>query len=121
MAGASAGTIIVTRASDSTLLLEIDTPAAATGFFKVPVPTNEPILSYAPGTKERELLQAALKEARSKVLDIPMYIGSEEVRSGKTAKLTPPHDHQHILGHYHQGDKSHVEAAIKAALETKTA
>lgn len=93
----------------------------STGFFKVPVPSNEPILSYAPGTKERELLQAALKEARSKVLDIPMYIGSEEVRSGKTAKLSPPHDHQHILGHYHQGDKSHVEAAIKAALAARTA
>lgn len=93
----------------------------STGFFKVPVPSNEPILSYAPGTKERELLQAALKEARSKVLDIPMYIGSEEVRSGKTAKLSPPHDHQHILGHYHQGDKSHVEAAIKAALTARTA
>lgn len=93
----------------------------STGFFKVPVPTNEPILSYAPGTKERELLQAALKEARSKVLDIPMYIGSEEVRSGKTAKLTPPHDHQHLLGHYHQGDKSHVEAAIKAALTARSA
>ncbi len=93
----------------------------STGFFKVPVPTNEPILSYAPGTKERELLQAALKEARSKVLDIPMYIGSEEVRSGKTAKLTPPHDHQHLLGNYHQGDKSHVEAAIKAALAARSA
>lgn len=93
----------------------------STGFFKVPVPTNEPILSYAPGTKERELLQAAIKEARSKELDIPMYIGSEEVRSGKTAKLTPPHDHQHILGHYHQGDKTHVEAAIKAALAARTA
>lgn len=93
----------------------------STGFFKVPVPTNEPILSYAPGTKERELLQAAIKEARSKVLDIPMYIGSEEVRSGKTAKLSPPHDHQHLLGHFHQGDKSHVEAAIKAALAARTA
>lgn len=93
----------------------------STGFFKVPVPTNEPILSYAPGTKERELLQAAIKEARSKVLDIPMYIGAEEVRSGKTVKLTPPHDHQHLLGHYHQGDKSHVEAAIKAALAARTA
>ncbi len=93
----------------------------STGFFKVPVPSNEPIYSYAPGSKERELLQAALKEARSKTLDIPMYIGSEEVRTGKTAKLSPPHDHQHILGHYHQGDKSHVEAAIKAALAAKDA
>lgn len=93
----------------------------STGFFKVPIPTNEPIYSYAPGSKERELLQAALKEARSKVLDIPMYIGSEEVRTGKTAKITPPHDHQHLLANYHQGDKSHVEAAIKAALAAKEA
>lgn len=93
----------------------------STGFFKVPVPTNEPILSYAPGTKERELLQEALKEARSKVLDIPMYIGSEEVRTGKTASLHPPHDHQHLLGNYHKGDKTHVEQAIKAALAAKAA
>jgi len=93
----------------------------STGFFVVPTPVNEPILSYAPGTKEREMLKSALAEARAKTLDIPMYIGGKEVRSGKTVSIHPPHDHQHLLGHYHQGDKSHVEAAIKAALEAKTA
>ena len=91
----------------------------STGFFVVPTPVNEPILSYAPGSKERELLKAAIAEARAKTLDIPMYIGGEEVRSGKTVSIHPPHDHQHTLGHYHQGDKSHIEAAINAALNAK--
>ncbi len=89
------------------------------GFFKVPVPVNEPILTYAPGTAARAELKAALAEGRSKVLDIPMYIGSEEVRSGKTIDLRPPHDHQHKLGHFHVSDASHVDAAINAALAAK--
>ena len=91
----------------------------STGFFVVPTPVNEPILSYAQGSKERELLKAAIAEARAKTLDIPMYIGGEEIRSGKTVSIHPPHDHQHTLGHYHQGDKSHIEAAINAALKAK--
>lgn len=91
------------------------------GFFKVPFPKNEPVLSYAPGTKERQLLKKALEDARSKQLDIPMYIGSEEVRTGKKVKLSPPHDHQHVLGHFHAGDKGHVEQAITAALKAKDA
>lgn len=88
-------------------------------FFKVPFPKNEPVLSYAPGSKERQLLKKALEEGRSKELDIPMYIGSEEVRSGKKARLSPPHDHKHTLGYYHEGDKTHVEQAINAALAAK--
>ncbi|MCZ8355187.1 MAG: L-glutamate gamma-semialdehyde dehydrogenase [Cyclobacteriaceae bacterium] len=91
----------------------------ANGFFKVPYPKNEPVLSYAPGTKERASLQKALAEARSKVLDIPMYIGGEEIRTGNKKTLSPPHDHQHVLGHFHQGDKTHVEQAINAALGAK--
>ncbi len=88
-------------------------------FFKVPFPKNEPVLSYAPGSKERQLLKKALEEGRSKELDIPMYIGSEEVRSGNKVRLSPPHDHKHTLGHFHAGDKSHVEQAINAALAAK--
>lgn len=88
-------------------------------FFKVPTPKNEPVLSYAPGSKERQLLKKALEESRSKELDIPMYIGSEEVRTGKKGRLSPPHDHKHTLGYYHEGDKSHVEMAINAALAAK--
>ena len=90
------------------------------GFFKVPVPVNEPILNYAPGSKERAELKAALADARSKQIDVPMYIGSEEVRTGKTSRMAPPHDHQHTLGHFHLGDASHVKAAIDEALAAKT-
>ena len=70
----------------------------ATGFFNVPVAKNEPINSYAPGTKERASLQAAIAEARSKQIDVPMYINGEEVRTDKKVPMSPPHDHQHILG-----------------------
>lgn len=88
-------------------------------FFKVPFPKNEPVLSYAPGSKERQLLKKALEDGRSKELDIPMYIGSEEVRTGNKVRLSPPHDHKHTLGHFHAGDKTHVEQAIHAALAAK--
>ncbi|MCU0398688.1 MAG: L-glutamate gamma-semialdehyde dehydrogenase [Cyclobacteriaceae bacterium] len=89
------------------------------GFFNVPVPKNEPVLSYAPGSKERVLLKKALEEARARIADVPMYIGGEEVRTGNKKSLNPPHDHQHVLGHYHAGDKTHVEQAINAALSSK--
>jgi 1-pyrroline-5-carboxylate dehydrogenase len=91
----------------------------STGFFHIPVPKNELVLSYAPGSKERAALKKALAEARATVLDIPMYIGAEEVRSDKKKPLSPPHDHQHILGYFHEGDKSHVEQAVNAALAAK--
>ena len=89
------------------------------GFFTVPVPTNEPVYTYAVGTKERKLLKAAIDEARSKQIDIPMYIGGKEITTSKKVRIAPPHDHQHILGQYNQGDKSHVTDAINAALAAK--
>lgn len=89
------------------------------GFYTVPIPKNEPVLNYAPGSKERTLLQQALKDARSRVVEVPMYIGGEEVFTGNKKKLSPPHDHQHILGYYHEGDKEHVEQAVQAALNAK--
>ncbi len=89
------------------------------GFFQIPEPKNEPVLSYAPGSRERELLEEALGEARSQVLDIPMYIGGQEVRTGKKQKLTPPHDHQHLLAYYHEGDGGHAEQAVQAALNAR--
>ncbi len=91
----------------------------STGFFHIPVPKNEPVLSYAPGSKERSSLKKALADARATVLDIPMYIGAAEVRTDKKKKLSPPHDHQHVLAYFHEGDKSHVEQAINAALAAK--
>ncbi len=91
----------------------------STGFFNIPYPKNEPVLSYAPGSKERATLKKALEEARAQVLDIPMYIGAEEVRSGNKKPLNPPHDHQHLLGYFHEGDKQHVTQAINAAMAAK--
>ncbi len=89
------------------------------GFFKVPVPVNEPVLNYAPGSKERKELKDALQDARSRQLDIPMYIGANEVRGEKTAEIRPPHDHQHLLGKFHVSDATHVKDAIDAALSAK--
>ncbi|PKQ65616.1 1-pyrroline-5-carboxylate dehydrogenase [Labilibaculum filiforme] len=91
------------------------------GIYNVPAVTNEPILSYAPGSPERAELQATIKKMRSEVIDVPMYIGGEEVRTGNLFAMTPPHDHQHVLGHYHQGEKKHIQMAIDAALAAKPA
>lgn len=91
----------------------------STGFFHIPAPKNEPVLSYAPGSKERAALKKALEEARAQVIDVPMYIGAEEIRTENKKSLTPPHDHKHILGHFSEGDKSHVEQAINAAMAAK--
>ena len=89
------------------------------GFYTVPHPRNEPVLSYAPGSKERSALKKAIADARGQVLDIPMYIGGAEVRSGNKKQLSPPHDHAHVLGHFHEGDSGHIEQAIDAALGAK--
>lgn len=91
----------------------------ATGFFNVPPAINEPILSYAQGSSEREELQAMLKELRSKEIDVPMYIGSELVTTDNKQPMSPPHDHKHVLGHFSEGDASHVKKAIDAAMEAK--
>jgi 1-pyrroline-5-carboxylate dehydrogenase len=89
------------------------------GIYKVPAPVNEPVKQYASGSAERKELQAMLKSLRSQQLDIPMYIGGKEVRSGNTVRLAPPHDHQHTLGFYHKSDKNHIQQAIDAALNAR--
>ncbi|RCR66980.1 L-glutamate gamma-semialdehyde dehydrogenase [Larkinella punicea] len=89
------------------------------GFFRVPEPQNEPVYSYAPGTPERAKLKEALANARAQEVDIPLYIGDREVRTGTKRAIRPPHDHHHILGYYHEGDASHVQEAIEAALTAK--
>ena len=91
----------------------------STGFFNVPKPHNEPINSYAPNTPQREALKAKLAEMRSQIADVPMYIGAEEIRTNNKQPLTCPHDHQHILGYYHEGDAKHVNQAIESALEAR--
>ncbi|MFK7970546.1 MAG: L-glutamate gamma-semialdehyde dehydrogenase [Bacteroidia bacterium] len=89
------------------------------GIFNVPSPYNEPIYGYAPGSPERAKLKSALAEMSGEVMDIPMYIGGKEVRTDDKRSCSPPHNHQHVTAHYSHGDKSHVQAAIDAALEAK--
>jgi 1-pyrroline-5-carboxylate dehydrogenase len=92
------------------------------GVFQIPYPENEPIRSYEPGSAERESLIAKYNEMYNQdPIDVPMYIGSEEVRTNNKKPMSPPHDHQHILGHFNYGDKSHAQAAIDAALAAKPA
>lgn len=89
--------------------------------YKLPEIKNEPVTSYAPGTREREALKNKLAELNKGGIDLPMVIGGKEVRTGTRVDIRPPHDHQRVLGHYHQGDKTHVEMAIDAALKAKPA
>ncbi len=89
--------------------------------FKVPTPVNEPVLSYGKGSPEKIALKKAIAEARSKQIDVPMYIGNEQIHTSNKIKLSPPHDHQHVLGYASEGDASHVEKAIEAALAARPA
>ena len=89
------------------------------GFFNVPNAVNEPVKSYAPNSPEKAAVLAAYKKMWNETIDVPMYIGSEQVRTGNTQTMSAPHDHQHIVGTYHVAEKKHIESAIAAALEAR--
>jgi 1-pyrroline-5-carboxylate dehydrogenase len=82
---------------------------------RVPVPRNEPVLSYAPGTPERAALQARLAELSRKQIEIAPVIGGRRTRTGKTAEAVMPHDHRHVLATWHKAGRREVERAIEAA------
>lgn len=89
------------------------------GIYNVPKAINEPVKSYAPGSKEREQVLAAFKEMYATTTDVPLYIGSEEIRTGKTRTINPPFDHKKVVGTFHEAEKQHIEQAIDAALAAK--
>lgn len=89
------------------------------GYFYFAEPKNEPVRSYAPGSEDAKQLKAALAELKAQQRDIPMYINGQEVRSGDTKEIRPPHELSHVLGHFHAGDESHVKDAITAALAAR--
>jgi len=91
------------------------------GIYQLPEVRNEPVKSYAPGSPERKALKQKLEELNRGGLDLPMIIGGKEVRTGNLQNIRPPHNHRHLLGHYHQGDKNHLQMAIDAALKAKPA
>ena len=89
------------------------------GFFNVPKAVNEPVKSYAPGSPERAKVAETYKTMWNSQVEVPLYIGSEEIKTGDTKKMSAPHDHQHIVGVYHQADRALVEKAITEALEAR--
>lgn len=91
------------------------------GYFSYPMPVNEPVLQYAPGSPERAALKQTLTELKKKPVDIPMYIGGKAVRTGKKIAIHPPHEIAHTLGFFHAGEEKHVHQAIDAALKAKDA
>src|SRR5690606_21194458 len=89
------------------------------GVFQVPQAINEPIKSYAPGTPERTEVLETYKKLWHSEIEVPLYIGSEEIKTGDTAPMNPPHDHKHQLGVYHQASKKDIEKSIEVALEAR--
>ena len=89
------------------------------GYFQVPTAINEPIKSYSPGTPERDSIEKAYKKIYNQKAEIPLYIGNEEIKTGKTKSIRPPHDHQHEVGIYHNAEEEHVDKAIDTALEAR--
>jgi 1-pyrroline-5-carboxylate dehydrogenase len=91
------------------------------GYFYFPTPQNEVVRSYAPQSEDAKQLKQAVADLKAQQRDIPMYIDGKEIRTGNTQNIVPPHETAHVLGQFHIGDASHVEAAIEAGLKARTA
>ena len=89
------------------------------GYFSYPMPVNEPVLNYGPGSAEKKRLKEVLAELKNKVIDVPMYIGGKEVRTNNKVAMHPPHEIKHVLGYFHAGEEKHVHLSIEAALAAK--
>ena len=89
------------------------------GYFSYPLPANEPVLSYAPGSTEKKSLKKALSELKSVEHDIPAIIGGQEIRTGNKIKMRPPHELAHTIGYFHRSSKDQIRLAIDAALKAK--
>jgi 1-pyrroline-5-carboxylate dehydrogenase len=89
------------------------------GFYDVPIAVNEPILSYAPGTPEREEVLKTYKAMYNSTIEVPLYINGQDVKTGDTVTISPPHEHKHSLGIYHKATKQHIQEAIDTALEAR--
>ena len=85
------------------------------GIFNVPIPRNEPVLAYTPGSPERKALRAALDRMAGQMIEIAPRIGGRRVTTGRTAEVVMPHDHRHVLATWHKAGAPEVQRAIDAA------
>jgi 1-pyrroline-5-carboxylate dehydrogenase len=89
--------------------------------FQVPIAVNEPVRQYPPSAKEtKSLLSTYEKMLNGAPIDMPMYIGGEEIRTDNKKPISPPHNHKAVLGHFSSGDASHVNQAIDAAMSARS-
>ena len=91
----------------------------STGFFKVPKAKNEIVKSYIPGSKERNDVHDMYKKMISSFTEVPMYINGKDVRSNNKKTISPPHDHQKIVGEYYVAEPKQIDEAIESALAAK--
>jgi len=87
--------------------------------FMVPKPINEPILSYAPGSKERKELKAKLSEMQARQIEVPLIIGGKEIKTGNMGEMRIPHNHNHLLGVFHKAGKEEIQMAVDAAVKAR--
>lgn len=86
---------------------------------QLPSVTNEPIFSFAPGSKERAGVEKALADLKGQVEEIPCVVGGREIFTGNVQKQVSPYDHQRVIAHYHYADKALINEAIDCALEAR--
>jgi 1-pyrroline-5-carboxylate dehydrogenase len=90
-------------------------PVSAPGIFRLPLPQNEPVRSYAPGSPERASLKLRLEQMKGERIEIPCVIGGEDVTTGTLKQAVMPHDKDHVLADVHQGGAKEVDRAIAAS------
>jgi 1-pyrroline-5-carboxylate dehydrogenase len=93
----------------------VNPATAMSGIPTTPAPFNEPVLEYAPGSLERAELKAELEAQASRIVDIPLVIGGEEIRTGDTFDVVMPHAHGHVIGRAHRAGPAEVDRAVAAA------
>ncbi|MDD3731738.1 MAG: L-glutamate gamma-semialdehyde dehydrogenase [candidate division Zixibacteria bacterium] len=91
------------------------------GIFRVPIPRNEPVLNYVPGSMERAGIQKALAELKTQQIEIPMIIDGREVKTDTRIEICSPHNHKQVLGYYYQGGEKEVKMAVESAVEAQKA
>src|SRR5687768_14215412 len=94
-------------------------PVSFSGTRRVPPPQNEPNLTYAPGTPERDKLKARITAMAAERIDIPLVIGGCEIRTGRTAQAVMPHKHAHVLADWHKATAEIVDQAVKASAQAR--
>jgi 1-pyrroline-5-carboxylate dehydrogenase len=93
----------------------------ANAIFEIPIPPNEPVRDYLPGSPETSSLKAKLEEMQSRQIEIPLIVGGEEIKTGRIGKCILPHDHRTVIATYHQAGEKEVNMAIRAALASRAA